>query len=551
MLVLLIIPFELGLSFLVLFQDRRSDYRNRLFFVFALSMVGFLITNYLADGLTDRLIATWDLRLYFVFTSILTSSIFLFSFVFPQNLNVRPLWRNLVIAYGVVASLLSLTPLIVKDVKVESWGSNVVGGPAFFPYNILNLVILVTLLIFLFVSYRRSKGTARSQAFFLFLGFFIFFVVNLVVNVVIPIITATNQLARYGSFASAFFVGFTAYAIVAHHLFDIRVIIRRTVVYTGLLAFALGTYSMVIYFFTALFGGQNNFDARSFVTNLIAAGFIAVGYEPLRIRLTEKTDSFLFKKEYEEQAVLSALTKQLNDVIALDEALEIMMQTIVKVLHLHHAVTFIFQPAENGEIGVKRIKQIGYSSMSHLYLNERDFTTKYFTSHPGIATLVNLQQELEVEKHKFNYISKKDVTKLPKDAGELIRQHAIKDSVVKKLKSLNASIAIPLHLSNQPVGLILLSEKLTGDAYSKEDITLLETIGSQAISSIQKAQLYEGDQMKSEFVSIASHELLTPVSAIEGYLSMILEEGMGKVDDQARGYLEKVYTSSKRLATPS
>ena len=79
-------------------------------------------------------------------------------------------------------------------------------------------------------------------------------------------------------------------------------------------------------------------------------------------------------------------------------------------------------------------------------------------------------------------------------------------------------------------------------------MALLETIGSQAISSIQKAKLYEGDQMKSEFVSIASHELLTPISAIEGYLSMILDEHIGKVDPQARSYLGKVYTSSKRLS---
>ncbi|HEY6072705.1 MAG TPA: HAMP domain-containing sensor histidine kinase, partial [Anaerolineales bacterium] len=52
---------------------------------------------------------------------------------------------------------------------------------------------------------------------------------------------------------------------------------------------------------------------------------------------------------------------------------------------------------------------------------------------------------------------------------------------------------------------------------------------------------------KSEFVSIASHELLTPTSTIQGYLSMILDEGMGKVDPKAREYLERVRVTSKRL----
>ena len=63
------------------------------------------------------------------------------------------------------------------------------------------------------------------------------------------------------------------------------------------------------------------------------------------------------------------------------------------------------------------------------------------------------------------------------------------------------------------------------------------------------AHLKELDAMKTEFVSLASHELLTPVSAIEGYLSMLLDEKMARVDDpKAKQYLDNVYASAKRLA---
>jgi len=53
--------------------------------------------------------------------------------------------------------------------------------------------------------------------------------------------------------------------------------------------------------------------------------------------------------------------------------------------------------------------------------------------------------------------------------------------------------------------------------------------------------------MKDEFISIASHELNTPLAAIQGYLSMILDEKLVKVDDQAANWLSKVYDSAKRL----
>lgn len=63
------------------------------------------------------------------------------------------------------------------------------------------------------------------------------------------------------------------------------------------------------------------------------------------------------------------------------------------------------------------------------------------------------------------------------------------------------------------------------------------------------AHLKELDKMKTEFVSLASHELLTPVSAIEGYLSMILDEKLAKIDDpKAIHYMDRVYASAKRLA---
>ncbi len=57
------------------------------------------------------------------------------------------------------------------------------------------------------------------------------------------------------------------------------------------------------------------------------------------------------------------------------------------------------------------------------------------------------------------------------------------------------------------------------------------------------------DKMKSEFVSIASHDLLTPVAAIEGYLSMILDEKIIPIKNhKLKDFLQRMYGSSKRLA---
>ncbi len=56
------------------------------------------------------------------------------------------------------------------------------------------------------------------------------------------------------------------------------------------------------------------------------------------------------------------------------------------------------------------------------------------------------------------------------------------------------------------------------------------------------------DQRKSEFVTIVSHQLRTPITAIKGYTSLILENSFGPISDTVRPPIEKIYVSSKRLA---
>lgn len=61
----------------------------------------------------------------------------------------------------------------------------------------------------------------------------------------------------------------------------------------------------------------------------------------------------------------------------------------------------------------------------------------------------------------------------------------------------------------------------------------------------EKLRMLEGQ--KTEFVSIASHQLRTPLTVIKGYASMILEGTFGHINDSARDAMEKLYKSSERI----
>lgn len=55
------------------------------------------------------------------------------------------------------------------------------------------------------------------------------------------------------------------------------------------------------------------------------------------------------------------------------------------------------------------------------------------------------------------------------------------------------------------------------------------------------------EKQRAEFISTASHEMRTPVAAIEGYLALALNEKVSKIDPKARSYLEKAHESTQHL----
>jgi len=77
----------------------------------------------------------------------------------------------------------------------------------------------------------------------------------------------------------------------------------------------------------------------------------------------------------------------------------------------------------------------------------------------------------------------------------------------------------------------------------------LEQKVEEQTKEIRKAyeELKVLDKAKSEFISMASHQLRTPLSAIKGYISMLVEGSYGQVSEKAREKLKNVFQSNERL----
>jgi signal transduction histidine kinase len=83
-------------------------------------------------------------------------------------------------------------------------------------------------------------------------------------------------------------------------------------------------------------------------------------------------------------------------------------------------------------------------------------------------------------------------------------------------------------------------------ALEREELLDGERAVAQALAE-QNEQLLELDRMKDQFVSTISHELRTPITAIIGYLELMLDGEAGELTEQQARFLEIVSRNSDRL----
>ncbi|MFA4941793.1 MAG: ATP-binding protein, partial [Patescibacteria group bacterium] len=182
------------------------------------------------------------------------------------------------------------------------------------------------------------------------------------------------------------------------------------------------------------------------------------------------------------------------------------------------------------------------------------------------------------------FLENKDLHEMFIDRNEPIVVEEVKHTfynrktkgMIDLLEKLNVDILIPLNVKDKTIGLMVLGSKESGDMYNDEDLRVLKIVSAQAAMAIENALLYgetlnfniklkkeiekateelrraneelkKLDQAKSDFISIASHQLRTPLTVIKGYISMILENNFGKVEGSIRDPLVKVYESGERL----
>ena len=114
-----------------------------------------------------------------------------------------------------------------------------------------------------------------------------------------------------------------------------------------------------------------------------------------------------------------------------------------------------------------------------------------------------------------------------------------------------SAMIVPIFSQEKPVGTITLVTTETDRHYSHADLLMAEELGTRASVAIENARLYKGSQdaisIRDEFISVASHELKTPVTSVKMFTQVLKKHSEQIGDLKAVSHLSKMDKQINKL----
>jgi hypothetical protein len=267
--------------------------------------------------------------------------------LFPDGRLPSPRWRpaaRIVTIAGAAFMLLHvfqqgmLNSIDPSQSVVNPYG--VSGAAVGVPTAISAVIVLgvaVAAVVSLLRRFRRATGALRQQLEW-FGGASALFMVSLAVQSLwwwnIAASWEWAVLALFGAGSAALPIA-TGIAILRYRLYEIDVIIRKTLVYTTLVGALAVVYLGGVYGAEAVLRtvtGQSG--ALAVTVSTLAA---AAAFQPLRMRIQRGVDHRFYRRKYDAVATLDAFTSHLRDQVDLDVLQADVLDIVVATVHPRHA----------------------------------------------------------------------------------------------------------------------------------------------------------------------------------------------------------------------
>lgn len=539
----LFVVTTLAILGIVVFIKNKYVALNRLFVLFTVCIGVWIMANYISNDLHNPPeVAT--VANYFVFGFSYAAAFFLLRFVTlltPSKVAESRL-RKFYIPIAVIG-LLSFTPLVVAGVELQGNLYAVKFGLVAYLYFLALLTFLVATIRILGKGIKHATGDHKARLKVLYRSTFASLSLVMIAQSVLPVATGWFGLTNIGILPMLILVSGLYYAAAKHKLFDLRFVIVRSAGYVFAIALIGVVYGIVTFFIINKLAGDSRTITRTQEFIFIStAVFMAFTFQSIKSFFDKVTRKIFYQDSYEPQLLLDELNRQLVSTIDVEILLLECSKTITKYLR---------------------------SQFTQFSLNKTAYAPQRFigATDEGIT-----QDNIGVIRARIPEL--KMLVTMTDELGEGTN---LKNVLQKNNIALTARITYnPESTENDGLGYLFLGAKRSGNTYTKQDIKIIEIIVNELVIAIENTLRFEEiekfnatlqqkvddatkqlretnerlkqlDEAKDEFISMASHQLRTPLTSVKGYLSMVLEGDAGEIQPMQRKLLDQAFTSSQRM----
>lgn len=141
----------------------------------------------------------------------------------------------------------------------------------------------------------------------------------------------------------------------------------------------------------------------------------------------------------------------------------------------------------------------------------------------------------------------------PQITDEMLIQGARNKEELKLLRKLGftSAMVVPLSTKDKPIGAITFVTTETKRHYHQADVLMAEELATRASVAIENARLYKGSKdaitLRDDFISVASHELKTPVTSVKMFTQVLKKHSEQIGDAKAVSHLNKMDKQINKL----
>jgi signal transduction histidine kinase len=513
--------------------------QDKLFLYLTVSAGIWQFMLFLTDIQRDESLAEFLLRITLFVSMFMPYLFYQFCRVFTSSYSKRKAILLFIPIF--LAQIISFTQYALSEVELKEFGAQIKNPGIGYTYIVFITSGYIIAGLFNINRFSRTVNSQqKSQIRYITYGVSLSLLISFLGNYIL----ASTDFSEYIILASGpsimFFIGGIAIAIIKHRLFDIRSFIARSVGYVLSIMFIAISYGLVTFsLIDVLLPESTTQFTRQWVYTVLAV-LMAVTFSQIKGYFDQLTKRLFYRDAYDSQVLLDELNKVLVGSIDLQPLLRQCAELFENTLKAEH-VTFIIK--ETGD------------------------TSRRIIGSKKVTLDENQILELSSQNHKIEQIIVAD------ELGE--DQTDLKAMLSKNNVSILARLA-PAGKNAEEQGYLVLGAKRSGNPYNKQDLLVLDIIANELVIAIQNALRFEEieaftvtlqakvneatrqlrrtneklkalDETKDEFISMASHQLRTPLTAVKGYVSMVVEGDAGKLNKQQKELLDQAFASSQRM----